>query len=102
MKRNVFDIARARADCAGRNADYNRILADIRPFIDEIDTWCQMSALDLALAGVWREWSREQPEDFQLGFDPVELGDCGDPLIVMLVRLYEQLLALRLAIDERK
>ena len=101
MKRNVFDIARARTNSEIRNIAYNSILADIRPFIDEIDIWCQTSALDLAMNGVWREFIQNQPKGSLRGFDPEELGDCGDPLVVMLVNLYEQLLELRLAIDER-
>ncbi len=101
MKQNVVDIARARAANAGRTEAYRKELKELLEMLDQFDLMVQSSALNLAMTGPWKEWGDAQPVESLVGFDPEELGDCGDPYIKMLVGLYEQILELRLAIEGR-
>ncbi len=99
MKGNVINIARAREENANRSEAYRKELQELLVMLDQFDLMVQTSALNLAMTGPWKEWGDAQPVESLVGFDPEELGDCGDPYIKMLVRLYEQILELRLAIE---
>ncbi len=99
---NVISIARTRALHTRRTEAYEAQLGEIREFIDGLDLWFQSKALNLAMEGPWKEWSDEQPHGSMVAFDEEALGDCGDPLVLMLLGLYERVFELIRAIDKRE
>lgn len=71
--------------------DYEQAHAATMEQLEEVSADLIQSAIDLAVAGVWRDWDKDMPEGSVFEFDPEMLLECGDPVVVGVMRVWETL-----------
>jgi len=71
--------------------DYEQALAATTEQLEEVSADLIQSAIDLAVAGVWRDWDKDMPEGSIFEFDPEMLLESGDPVVVGIMRVWETL-----------
>lgn len=70
---------------------YARALGEARAAVDEARSALSLAALNLAMAGPWREWDEQQPVGAVLALDEDALRGTGDRFVTALAELIDAL-----------
>ena len=77
------------ADWLVRDLHYREVLTDVQALMVDVHRQTLTAAMNLAVAGVWREWNDSVPDgtDVQISFE--SLGSCGDQSVEQLAAICE-------------